>query len=359
MLIGKPHNDIFLLETTSNRGRSDTANVWLLKLIPGASATPKTQTPDLRRSRHITALQLGTVWLRKIKPLCAANLTPRNRRTDTPSASYQVRKCVERIPWAPLMLCVPLGLWTLAQSQLHHQAKRKSNFGRVAMHSAPLQPLEGNRATCTLWALVTPPERRVNCTQIHCHVPKIEGYGNYPWKWGIQGLILCKVVQTLLYHVNLSIQVGPQLWASDLLSSASSRVSFKVLLLIPLKPASVIHWPYLSGMATTCQEKSAMAFWFMDTVTSLWTMQPLGLWDPWIPPNHGHSLHPLDHECPWHLPGPWPPFIFSWKDSYWWENTDLGWEVVVMKERLFWTKWKVEMPSPICNHTVRKSLEDV
>ena len=61
-------------------------------------------------------------------------------------------------------------------------SQQKSNSGGVAAHSAPLRPLEGNRVPCTLRALVPSPERGVNCTQIHCHVPKIEVYGQLSMK---------------------------------------------------------------------------------------------------------------------------------------------------------------------------------
>ena len=56
-------------------------------------------------------------------------------------------------------------------------SQQKSNCGLGAVHSALLQPLEGK---CSPGALVPSPERGVSCIQIHCDVPKIEGYGNYP-----------------------------------------------------------------------------------------------------------------------------------------------------------------------------------
>lgn len=152
-------------------------------------------------------------------------------------------------------------------------SQQKSNCGGVPVHAAPLWPLEGNRVPCTPWALGLSPERGVNCTQIHCHVSKIEGYANYPWKWEIQDLLLCKVVQALLYLVNLSIHIGPQLWAGDLLSSASSRVSLKVLLLlIPLMPSLATHHPCFSRWQQPAKRDQPWLLlaspWLMDTVAS-------------------------------------------------------------------------------------------
>lgn len=51
VLIGKAHNDICLLEATSNQGGSDIASVWWWQQIPGALATPK--------HRHLTSKEAG------------------------------------------------------------------------------------------------------------------------------------------------------------------------------------------------------------------------------------------------------------------------------------------------------------
>lgn len=123
-----------------------------------------------------------------------------------------------------------------------------------------------------------------------------------------------------LYLVYLSTQVGPQLWASDLFSSAPSRVSFKVLLL-----------PSEAGIGN-------------PPTTSFWDSKNLpgkiNLGCHWHPLDWWTPLHPLELQpffaTPWirdTLEPSWTVAI-TWTalTQDWWDNTELRWKAGVMNK---------------------------
>lgn len=157
MLIGKPHNDICLLKTTSEVEVTEQIcdcdrRFQMPQLSQNTDTGPQKQAHASAEAEYHTALG-------KTRPLCAADLTPRNRKSDAPSASSQVRRYAGRSPWTPLMLCLPRGLPTLAQ----------------ASAATPSQQTSAGRGSCCAFC----PNLATRGQQSYTHAA---GSGSIPWK---------------------------------------------------------------------------------------------------------------------------------------------------------------------------------